>query len=102
MDADGARAQQIGNLPETMLPVVPQEGKNGLIVFMGNDAATEPDGNTGIWMMRTDGSGLKELVRGMQPSLALSAGGLPTPSRPTFRITARFGVSTQTERGSSN
>jgi Tol biopolymer transport system component len=72
MDANGSNAHQIGNLPASTLPVMPQEGENGLIVFMGSDATTEPDGNTGIWMMQRDGSGLKELVHGMQPSLALS------------------------------
>ena len=72
MDAAGGNAKQIGSLPTSTLPVMPQMGKNGLIVFMGNDATTEPDGNTGIWMMQKDGSGLKELTRGMQPSLALS------------------------------
>jgi Tol biopolymer transport system component len=72
MNADGSGAKQIGNLPAGTLPVMPQEGTNGLIVFMGNDPTTEPDSNTGIWMMRSDGSDLKELVRGMQPSLALS------------------------------
>jgi Tol biopolymer transport system component len=72
MDSDGSNAKQIGNLSASTLPVMPQEAKNGLIVFMGNDAETEPDGNTGIWMMQTDGSGLKELTRGMQPFLAFS------------------------------
>jgi len=72
MDADGGDAHQIGDLSASMLPLMPQMGENGLIVFMGNDVQTEPDGNTGIWMMQKDGSGLKELTRGMQPFLALS------------------------------
>jgi hypothetical protein len=72
MDADGSNARQIGNLSQNILPLMAQIGRNGLIVFMGNDAMTEPDGNTGIWMMQSDGSGLTELTRGMQPFLALS------------------------------
>jgi Tol biopolymer transport system component len=72
MDADGRNALQFGNFPPTTLPVMPQQGKNGLVVFMGNDATTEVDGNTGIWVMQKDGSGLNDLVQGMQPSLAPS------------------------------
>jgi Tol biopolymer transport system component len=77
MDADGSNAKQVGNLPASTLPVMPQKGKNGLIVFMGHAATPGPDangnnGNPGIWMMQSDGSGLKELTRGQQPSLALS------------------------------
>jgi hypothetical protein len=68
--AEGAR--QIGNLSASIQPLMPQMAKNGLIVFMGSDPETEPDGNTGIWMMQQDGSGLKELTRGMQPFLASS------------------------------
>jgi Tol biopolymer transport system component len=74
MDADGSDAEQIGNLPATTLPVMPQEGKNGLIAFIGQSA----EGGVGeqaaaIWIMQADGADLKELVaHGMQPSLALS------------------------------
>src|SRR5436190_19512584 len=45
VDADGGNARQIGNLQPNLLPVMAQMAKNGLIVFMGNDAMTEPDGN---------------------------------------------------------
>jgi hypothetical protein len=74
MDEDGSNARQIGGLPPSMLPVMPQMGRNGLVVFMGADADTKagPDTNVGIWIMQEDGSGLQELTRGMQPSLALS------------------------------
>jgi hypothetical protein len=72
MTADGSDARQIGDLPKTMDPVMPQMAKNGLVVFMGNDAHVEPDGNAGIWIMHEDGSGLVELTTGMQPSLAAS------------------------------
>jgi Tol biopolymer transport system component len=74
MDDNGRNALQIGALPPNMLPVMPQMGRNGLIVFMGADADTNAGGDTnvGIWIMQKDGSALRELTRGMQPSLALS------------------------------
>jgi hypothetical protein len=72
MDADGGNAAQVGNLPPTTLPLMAQMGRNGLIVFMGADANTQPDDNVGIWAMQKDGTGLQEVTRGMQPSLARS------------------------------
>jgi Tol biopolymer transport system component len=78
MDEDGEKtggaggARQIGNLSASIQPLMPQMARNGLIVFMGADPETEPDGNAGIWMMQQDGSGLVELTRGMQPFLASS------------------------------
>jgi Tol biopolymer transport system component len=72
MDAGGRNAHQIGNLSANMLPLMPQMGENGLIVFMGADANAGDDTNVGIWMVQQDGSGLKELTRGQQPFLALS------------------------------
>jgi dipeptidyl aminopeptidase/acylaminoacyl peptidase len=72
MDADGSRARQLTEVAPSVLPVMPQLGRNGLIVFQGRDESTEPDGNTGIWRMNEDGSGLSELTRGMQPFLAAS------------------------------
>ncbi|MGE0525795.1 MAG: TolB family protein [Bdellovibrionales bacterium] len=71
-DADGRNARQVGDLsPETM-PLMPQIGRNGLIVFMGSYEDSEFDGNQGIWVMNEDGSGLKRLTIGMQPFLAAS------------------------------
>lgn len=74
MDADGSHARQIGELPSTLLPVMPQMAKNGLIAFMGADAnsVVQPDTNVGIWTVQSDGSNLKEITTGMQPFLALS------------------------------
>ncbi|MDO8517892.1 MAG: DUF5050 domain-containing protein [bacterium] len=72
MDADGSNAKQIGNLSASTLPLMPQMGENGLIVFMGIDANTRPDSNVGIYVMQKDGSGLKHLTSGMQPFLSLS------------------------------
>jgi Tol biopolymer transport system component len=72
MDEGGGGARQIGNLSPSIQPLMPQMAKNGLIVFMGSDPETEPDGNVGIWKMQSDGSGLAELTRGMQPFLASS------------------------------
>ena len=69
MNADGANAHHIINLSAIMRPLMPQMGKNGLIVFVD---ASLPEDNQGIYLMQQDGSGLKELTRGMQPSLALS------------------------------
>src|SRR5712691_2110552 len=63
MDADGSNARQIGSLSPNLLPVMAQMGKNGLIVFMGHDEMTQPDTNTGIWIMQSDGSGLQQLTR---------------------------------------
>ena len=72
MDEGGSNAHQIGNLSANMLPLMPQMGRKGLIVFMGADTTAEAAGNVGIWIMQKDGSGLNELVRGQQPFLALS------------------------------
>jgi hypothetical protein len=63
-----------------MLPVMPQRARNGVIVFMGEDAAAgaylaaHPGASTnvGIWSMQADGSGLVEITTGMQPFLAPS------------------------------
>jgi hypothetical protein len=72
MDGDGSNARQLTQLPADMLPVMPQLGRNGLIVFSGRDAQTEPDGNAGVWILAEDGAGLRQLTRGMQPFLAPS------------------------------
>ena len=71
-NADGSGARQITQLAPDVLPVMPQLARNGLVVFSGRDAETEPDGNAGIWIVREDGSGLAKLTRGMQPFLAPS------------------------------
>ena len=73
MNADGSNQRQIGQLDQNiMIPIMPQESRNGLIVFL----AVTPSGAQSIWKMQSDGSGLKQLVSsGMnpsQPSLALS------------------------------
>jgi acylaminoacyl-peptidase len=73
MEADGGNARQVGNLSATMMPSMPQLAKNGLVVFMAADAGPQPDGsNAGIWAMHDDGSGLRLLTTGTQPSLARS------------------------------
>lgn len=72
MDGDGGNARQIGELAADMVPIMPQLGENGAVVFMGHDAQTEPDGNTGIWVIGEDGANLRQLTRGMQPFLAAS------------------------------
>ena len=73
MKDDGSSARQIGQLEQSvMVPVMPQESRNGLIVFM----AVTPFGAQSIWKMQSNGSGLKQLVGSdmipSQPSLALS------------------------------
>ncbi len=74
MDADGGNARQIGALDAKMDPIMPQLGKNGVVVFMGWNANEDPrgDSNGGIWAMKDDGSDLREIAVGMQPSLAIS------------------------------
>jgi Tol biopolymer transport system component len=72
MDADGGNARQLTQLAADVVPVMPQLARNGLIVFSGRDAETEPDGNAGIWTIREDGTGLTKLTRGMQPFIAAS------------------------------
>jgi hypothetical protein len=72
MEADGSDPRQLTNLAADVLPVMPQLGRNGLVVFMGRDEETQPDSNTGIFTMREDGSQLTKLTRGMQPFLAAS------------------------------
>lgn len=72
MDADGGNARQLTQVAANVLPVMPQLGRNGLVVFAGGDEQTQPDGNTGIWIMNEDGSALRKLTRGMQPFLAAS------------------------------
>ena len=72
MDGDGNNARQLTDLAEDVLPVMPQLGRNGVIVFSGRDEQTEPDSNTGIWIIDEDGTGLRKLTRGMQPFLAQS------------------------------
>ena len=72
MHADGGNARQLTQLAADVLPVMPQLARNGLIVFSGRDAETEPDGNAGIWTIREDGTGLTKLTRGMQPFIAAS------------------------------
>ena len=68
MAADGSAAHPIPMIP---LPVVlrPQLA-NGLIVFMGSRG---PTGSPGAWLIREDGTGLRELVPGAQePTIAPS------------------------------
>lgn len=73
MDEDGGGAKQIGVLPPTLLhPLMPQLGKNGLVAFMAMTPSSKPEENIGIYVMRHDGSGLKEIAQGMQPFLAPS------------------------------
>jgi Tol biopolymer transport system component len=70
MDEDGGNARQIGALPTGMTPAMPQMGRDGTVAFMVFDRKSRD--NAGIWVMRKDGSGAKEIARGQQPSLALS------------------------------
>jgi Tol biopolymer transport system component len=70
MNADGTGAEQLGNIPANMQPVMAQLARNGLIAFMDLSGGAET--NVGIWVMQKDGSGLRQLTVGMQPSLALS------------------------------
>src|SRR5262249_34002443 len=73
MDADGGNARQVGSLSPATLPLMPQLATNGPAVFMAADERAQPDGaNAGIWAMRDDGSGLRQLTTGTQPSLARS------------------------------
>jgi len=71
MDADGSNAREISHLPPaTSSPTLPQMAKNGLIVY---ESAPCADGNNeNIWIMNSDGTRVKQLACGMQPSIALS------------------------------
>jgi Tol biopolymer transport system component len=69
MDRDGAKARQIGNVTAGA-PLMPQMARDGTIAFMLIDDHSEA--NAGIWVMREDGSGMREIARGTQPSLAAS------------------------------
>jgi Tol biopolymer transport system component len=72
MDEDGRNRRQVGNLSHEVNPLTPQLGTNGLVAFMAMAPSEHPEQNIGIYVMRLDGSGLAEVARGMQPSLALS------------------------------
>lgn len=74
-DADGGHARQVGQLPPERQPLMPQLGANGVVLFAGTDEQQpvwNGEVNIGIWTMREDGTGLREVARGMQPYLARS------------------------------
>ena len=70
MDADGGNLQQLSRLTGHGVPAMAQMGLNGLVVFM--EMRTQWEDNPIIWVMRRDGSGLAQIARGAQPSLARS------------------------------
>jgi hypothetical protein len=72
VNADGTGARQIGDLPPAMQPVMPQMAMNGLVAFTGHAKRQEVDGNADVWLMNQDGSNLRDIAIGMQPSLAIS------------------------------
>jgi Tol biopolymer transport system component len=70
MDKDGSNAHEIGNRTPNMAALFPQIATNGLMAFQAGEC---PDGNNnGIWVTQSDGSGLKQVACGTQPSLARS------------------------------
>ena len=69
MDAEG-QPQQLSRLTNHEAPAMAQMGLNGLVVFMEMRAQWED--NPIIWVMRREGSGLAQIARGTQPSLARS------------------------------
>jgi Tol biopolymer transport system component len=71
-DSDGSNAKQIGDVPPTYQVQRPQMGRNGQIVFAAIKPDSLPDSNMGIFVMNSDGSGLREIAQGMYPSLAAS------------------------------
>src|SRR6266480_2179997 len=63
---------QIGNLPASIQAGMPQMGRDGTIIFAATTSTTVPNSNQTIFVMKSDGSGLRELTQGMQPSIAPS------------------------------
>lgn len=72
MNRDGGGAIQLGNLAPSMDPHMPNMSRDGTIIFEGNDPnLTLPDSNLGIYTMKADGSGLKEVAQGNAASIAV-------------------------------
>jgi Tol biopolymer transport system component len=90
MNADGSGANQISDFAPSMNPQLPQMATNGTIIFQGNDPnLTVPDSNVGIYTIKSDGSGLREIAQGQGPSIALSATWIAytlttNPGKPNF------------------
>ncbi len=63
---------QVGQLPAQLQPILPSMARDGTILFAAYGPDTQPDANQHIMMMKSDGSGLHELVHGMAPVIAPS------------------------------
>jgi Tol biopolymer transport system component len=71
-NSSGTIATQIGNLAVSIQAERPQMGRDGTVIFSATTATTVPNSNQTIFVMNSDGSGLRELTQGMQPSIAPS------------------------------